>query len=411
MKFKFAFIALAAFLFFQVQSFSCTSIIVSGKATADGRPLMWKNRDTGAKENYIRHFPAGKGKYSFVAVVNVGSDGSKDVWMGTNSEGFSIMNTHSYNITDEATKDKDDLNGSIMRKALECCASVEDFEAFMKRMPKPWKASANFGVIDARGGAAYFEMNWTEFFKYDANDPEVAPDGYLVRTNFSFNGRPMTEGAGHIRYMEADLLMKEAMESGNVTPQFFIERAFRDYANPLLGIDYRKTDSSAEWATEQDIIVRCKTTCSAVAQGVKEGESPALSTMWTVVGYPGTTVCMPVWECCGQDGVPSLLGNAVECRSELAHWGYLLKEKVYCYDMDNASRQKYFRWSMLFNPQGTGYLQTVLKEEPSILEPYEAVLEKWRRDGAVDPQALRVLNENACSKISALYQRLLKEDF
>jgi len=139
------------------------------------------------------------GKYSFTAVVNEGDEELKDVWIGTNSEGFSIMNTHSYNITDASTKDEEDLNGSFMRTALETCASVVEFEEMILRMPKPWRVSANFGVIDGRGGAAYFEMNWTEYFKFDVNDPSVAPDGYLVRTNYSFNGRPVSEGTGHVR--------------------------------------------------------------------------------------------------------------------------------------------------------------------------------------------------------------------
>ena len=32
---------------------ACTSVIVSGKATPDGRPLMWKHRDTGTRYNHI----------------------------------------------------------------------------------------------------------------------------------------------------------------------------------------------------------------------------------------------------------------------------------------------------------------------------------------------------------------------
>ena len=38
----------------QVQA--CTSVIVSGKATADGRPLMLKHRDTDDQQNSVRLF-------------------------------------------------------------------------------------------------------------------------------------------------------------------------------------------------------------------------------------------------------------------------------------------------------------------------------------------------------------------
>mgnify|MGYP002224951843 CR=1 FL=1 len=34
---------------------ACTSIIITGKATPDGRPLMWKHRDTGAPYNHISY--------------------------------------------------------------------------------------------------------------------------------------------------------------------------------------------------------------------------------------------------------------------------------------------------------------------------------------------------------------------
>ena len=47
---------------------------------------------------------------------------------------------------------------------------------------------ANFGVIDAQGGAAYYETTNFSFTKIDANDPVVAPFGYLIRTNYSFTG-------------------------------------------------------------------------------------------------------------------------------------------------------------------------------------------------------------------------------
>lgn len=40
--------AILCFCFSIQQQHACTSIIISGKATPDGRPLMWKHRDTGA---------------------------------------------------------------------------------------------------------------------------------------------------------------------------------------------------------------------------------------------------------------------------------------------------------------------------------------------------------------------------
>ena len=47
---------------------ACTSVIVSGKATPDGRPLMWKHRDTGTRYNHIT-FEKGE-KYNFLGLAN-----------------------------------------------------------------------------------------------------------------------------------------------------------------------------------------------------------------------------------------------------------------------------------------------------------------------------------------------------
>ena len=47
---------------------ACTSAVISGKVTPDGRPLLWKNRDTDFPQNSVRYFSGGR--YPFVAVVN-----------------------------------------------------------------------------------------------------------------------------------------------------------------------------------------------------------------------------------------------------------------------------------------------------------------------------------------------------
>ena len=81
-------------LCFPVVDKACTSIIITGKATSDGRPLMWKHRDTGAPYNHIGYFD--EGGYRFLGLVN-SDDPEGAVWTGSNETGFSIMKTASYN--------------------------------------------------------------------------------------------------------------------------------------------------------------------------------------------------------------------------------------------------------------------------------------------------------------------------
>ena len=71
--------------------YPCTVAVVSGKVTADGRPLLWKNRDTSNPNNKVV-FIQGK-VYSFLAVVNSTDTEGRHVWQGINSQGFAIMNS------------------------------------------------------------------------------------------------------------------------------------------------------------------------------------------------------------------------------------------------------------------------------------------------------------------------------
>jgi len=75
---------------------ACTAAVITGKATKDGRPMIWKVRDTDALQNCMRFF---KGqKYDFIGVVDCQPRSKEEVWLGTNTAGFSIINTQSFNL-------------------------------------------------------------------------------------------------------------------------------------------------------------------------------------------------------------------------------------------------------------------------------------------------------------------------
>ena len=52
-----------------IPMFPCTSAVVSGRVTPDGRPLLWKHRDASDLNNRIVHFEAEGGKLEFVGLV------------------------------------------------------------------------------------------------------------------------------------------------------------------------------------------------------------------------------------------------------------------------------------------------------------------------------------------------------
>mgnify|MGYP006328857407 CR=1 FL=1 len=74
------------FLISVISIFPCTTAVVSGKATDDGRPLLLKNRDADALQNKLVYFF--DGKYRFIGLVNSEDKENKDVWCGFNAAGF-----------------------------------------------------------------------------------------------------------------------------------------------------------------------------------------------------------------------------------------------------------------------------------------------------------------------------------
>ncbi|NCB19392.1 MAG: hypothetical protein EOM61_07225 [Bacteroidia bacterium] len=388
------------FLFSATETIACTSAIFTGKVTADGRPLLWKHRDTGEDNNRVEFF---KGeKYSFTGLVNSPDKGGI-VWIGTNETGFSIMNTASYNLKDDDVKEMD-MEGDLMYKALAVCSSLEDFEKFLNNLPRPMRVEANFGVIDAKGGAAYYETNNTGFVKVDANDPAIAPQGYLVYTNFSYTGR-YNEGMGYIRQQNAlDIVSRESMFS-QITPHWIFNKLSRSFYHSFMGTDLTSPESSPErftgWVLDQDYIPRRSSTASVAIQGVKPGENPEMTIMWTVLGYPPAGVAVPVLL---KAGAPSVLvkntrsDNAPACDMALA-----LKYKTF--SNKRGSGQRYMNFNLIYNSNRTGYMQELAPAEHYIETLFKEPIERWRRDG-LNVNELLQYYKDADDAVSSAYLSL-----
>jgi len=69
---------LSLVLIFSVQTFACTTFLISGKYTADGKPLLFKNRDSDQMQNALAFF--NDGKYKCIGLVNGTADWNKEVW-------------------------------------------------------------------------------------------------------------------------------------------------------------------------------------------------------------------------------------------------------------------------------------------------------------------------------------------
>lgn len=371
---------------------ACTSAVVSGKATPDGRPLLWKHRDTGFLKNHVEYVRGEK--YDFIAVVNSEDFYQKrEAWIGTNSAGFALMNTQSYNLVDmnDDEEERGAANGRVIYRALEVCATVDDFRHFLDTIAKPSMIEANFGVIDAQGGALMVEVDYYAYKVYDANDPAVAPAGYVARTNFSVSGTHGI-GAGVVRYQEAERLLGPMAGNRQVTPQRIFSEVARSFHNCVLDIDLKQppfTGAGASgWFVDQDFIPRSSTSCSVVVQGVKPGERAELTTMWTVLGYPPTGVAVPLWV---DEALPAMAKmDATLGTSPLSYWSLRLEERVFRLHAGMGSG-RYMHWATLYNGQGQGYMQLLAPVEAENFKRTEPVLERWRENNRMDRKEMQAL--------------------
>ena len=374
-KFLLATIAIVAML--STDMIACTSAIFTGKCTPDGRPLMWKHRDTGEPNNRVQYF---KGeKYTFYALINSPDFFNNEAWTGTNEVGFSIMNTASYNLKDDDVPSKMmDKEGVVMYKALATCRTLKDFEKMLDKYPRPMGVEANFGVIDAEGGAAYYEVNNNSWTKIDVNDPKIAPQGYLVYTNHSNTGR-LNEGMGYVRYTNADKIVKEQIaRNGDITVQWIMQNLSRTFYHSVLGIDLNKdkelVDKCNGWFMDQDFIPRKSSTCSIVVEGVKKGETPKNTIMWTILGYPPVGIAVPLMVANGTD-VPAYMTAEGTGNAKMCDW--VIEKKKEIFPITRGNGNKYLNYYAIEK-----YMTPAVEVENKVFEQAYPIINKIREGKA-----------------------------
>jgi hypothetical protein len=260
----------------------CTSLVATGKATASGRPMLWKHRDTGAPSNFLARVEArAAGEFGYVGLFNAGDSLLAEAWTGMNDAGFAIMNTASYNLAPDTTAYKD-REALVMSAALRRCRSVDDFATLLDTLPRPLGVQANFGVIDGMGQAAYFETYDHGYRRYDADE---STGGCLIRTNFSISGKQNGTGRGYIRYESAHALLDSTIASGGLTPELLTDTVSRSFYHSGIGRDPLKDGDRI--VEDKDFIPRKISTASIVIEGVLADESPAEGMrMRAALGYP-----------------------------------------------------------------------------------------------------------------------------
>ena len=357
----------------------CTIAVISGRATADGRPILWKNRDTAYSDNEVAVFVDGTFKY--LALINAGDAGN--AWIGVNERGFAILNALSYNLPDDLNEGI--TNGRLMKQALQICATVEEFEQYLELTnaigrPNP----ANIAVIDAEGGAAIFEAGNRSFVRFDADDAVLAPEGFLARANFSLSAD--TTASDTYRYNRCRRLILDGLSREGITTSYILQQVGRDlrsvdvdpYPLPFQGSP-PGLPGAIGYVSTTNTINRRTTTAAGAVLGVLPGENPLLSTFYAVVGPPIVTVPLPAWVAAG--ATPEALDG-----SETSPLCDAAQER-------NRSLYDYSGSGILLDTRGlrgpeATWLDLAEEIETWVFRQTESHLARWRERG-INPSEMR----------------------
>ncbi|MDE5607924.1 MAG: C45 family peptidase [Muribaculaceae bacterium] len=252
----------------------CTSCI-----STRGNAILWKHRDTGAPHNFLAHHPATDSTYEYIALHNQGDTLGLEAWIGMNRAGLAIMNTASYNLAPDTTVLKD-REGFIMSKALQHCATVDDFAHMLDALPHPLGVQANFGVIDANGGAVYFETSDHTATRYD-----IAEQTTVVRTNYSHSGM-----SSHRLGLSREKVARHFLDNRiSVSPRYLTDTLSSCFYDINAGSDLLSLKDSVV-ADRGEFIPRYISTASIAIEAVPSQSGDGSEyIMWTRLGYPPTS--------------------------------------------------------------------------------------------------------------------------
>ncbi len=351
-----------------------TMALISGTVTRDGYPILWKNRDRRERPNQEAVW-FNDGNYPYIGLVNAGD--STEVWGGLNSVGFGIVNSNAYNLIDSVPGPDDD--GLIMKRALQICRTVEDFQDLLDSTSVVGRRrTCNYGVIDAEGGAALFECAAVTYTRFNASDTNDAPDGFCVRANYAYSGDD-TGSAGRSRHDRVYELLMNARERNELTAGYVLKYVAPDIATqwcnpyPLPFEDvYPDSGWPHGYVSIYTSINRNITPFGIVVQGVPEGESPILATLWAGLGKPVSTIPVPLWVYSGStpwevngDSTALICDNANRIFNRLIN-PYLNEDALNTYQ--------------LLDGQGGGLFTITIPAMDSIFEATENILQHWRED-------------------------------
>lgn len=350
----------------------CTVGAAMGNATADGRPISWKDRDNGSDPvHFVRYGTYSGGKYGILG-MGFGSGTTLDAFdlkMGVNDAGLSLQNSVCENM--DGVYDYDDFKQYLLSQR----SSVADVRAAVSEVYggsanywRHWPDSSGPAICsmfsDAQGKAALWELNQhTSPFYYEYN-PENAnrltqfPKQFIVRSNTAhLNSTQKDDTSGDTRYTVAKNDLQNLANSGTLSVKNWIQVVARD-GSP--GYDFLPNNDTTQ--------------AFMIVHGVNAGEDARIVTAWLGLGNPDYTIGVPAWTAQKTDLSPRVtIGN----NTSIGYYADQLMNKA-----NSASYDEYIN----------GLFSGV---ENNIFEAVDLARTKWLSQGFVLAEATRINKETA----------------
>ncbi len=265
-------IAASVLLLMPIQVYACTVGSAHGNVTVDGRPMMWKMRDTSDAPQQLIH-SAGS-PYDYIGVRSEGGS----VFMGLSEAGIGSGNA---TVTGGS-------NSSVQLYILRNCDTMAQIREYLNGTG----AGGNFPFIDANENASLFEVDHDNpTLEYNTMDPDREAQGLLglvVRANEFHNHIDGTDDPNITggRYESGTYNIKGLADACELSVQTIIQ----GNAGPNDGFEY------ARYGPGRDLYMICRSTNRSfiTVHGVLPNEDPALATMWFISGMPITELlCRP----------------------------------------------------------------------------------------------------------------------
>jgi hypothetical protein len=176
----------------------------------------------------------------------------------------------------------------------------------------------------------------------------------------------------------------------DLTPEFLLLNATRCLKHSVLQTDLECGDlPDHEGQTRivpfRDYIVRGESVSTMVIQGVKFGEDPRLTTLWSMPSFQLSCLTVPVWVAAG-DNLPSSVMSREGKPAPLSEKALSLKKK--CFPVPAWEGRDYLDLSHVLNKQGTGILQKIRPEDRKIILRTQELVSQWRIKGFQKSEAL-----------------------